>query len=55
MQEIHRSNSPVVNGVCDPNKSQARHYRKLTIVIAMIIQNSINKKFPKVGFSMIIF
>ena len=28
MQEIHRSNPPMVTGVCDPNKSQAWHHHK---------------------------
>ena len=26
MQEIRSSNSPVVTGICDANKSRARHY-----------------------------
>ena len=29
MQEIRSSNPPVVTGICDPNKSRARHYRSL--------------------------
>ena len=28
MQEIRSSNPPVVTGICDPNKSRARHHRK---------------------------
>ena len=31
MQEIHSSNSPVVTGICDPNKSRARHHRSLKL------------------------
>ena len=27
MQEIRISNTPVVTGICDPNKSRARHHR----------------------------
>ena len=27
MQEIRSSNPPVVTGICDPNKSGARHHR----------------------------
>ena len=27
MQEIRSSNPPVVTGICDPNKSRARHHR----------------------------
>ena len=26
MQEIRSSNPPVVNRICDPNKSRARHH-----------------------------
>ena len=29
MQEIRSSNPPVVSGICDPNKSRARHHRSL--------------------------
>ena len=28
MQEIRSPNLPVVTGMCDPNKSRARHHRK---------------------------
>ena len=31
MREIHSSNPPVVTGICDPNKSQARHHRSLKL------------------------
>ena len=27
MQEIRSSSPPVVTGICDPNKSRARHHR----------------------------
>ena len=27
MQEIRSSNTPVVAGICDPNKSRVRHHR----------------------------
>ena len=27
MQEIRSSNPPLVTGICDPNKSRARHNR----------------------------
>ena len=33
MQEIRSSNSPVVTGICDPNKCRARHHRKRLIDI----------------------
>ena len=29
MQEIRSSNPPVVTGICDPNKSRARHHRNI--------------------------
>ena len=29
MQEIRSSNPPVVTGICDSNKSRARHHRRL--------------------------
>ena len=29
MQEIRSSNPPVVTGICDPNKSRARHHRNV--------------------------
>ena len=29
MQKIRSSNPPVVAGICNPNKSQARHHRSL--------------------------
>ena len=29
MQEIGSSNPAVVTGICDPNKSRARHHRSL--------------------------
>ena len=29
MQEIRISKAPVVNGICDQNKSQARQHRNL--------------------------
>ena len=32
MQEIHSSNPPVVTGICDPNKSQARHYHNFLAI-----------------------
>ena len=28
MREIRSSNPPVVTGICDPNKSRARHHRR---------------------------
>ena len=31
MQEIRSSNSPVVTGICDPNKSRTRHHRNLKL------------------------
>ena len=31
MQEIRSSNPPVVTGICDPNKSRARHHRSLKL------------------------
>ena len=31
MQEICSSKPPVITGICDPNKSQARHHRSLKI------------------------
>ena len=31
MQEILSSNPPVVTGICDPNKSRARHHRSLEL------------------------
>ena len=31
MQEIRSSNSPVVAGICDPNKSRARHHHSLKL------------------------
>ena len=31
MQEILSSNPPVVTGICDPNKSRARHHRSLKL------------------------
>ena len=33
MQEIRSSNRPVVTGICDPNKSRARHHRNELIVL----------------------
>ena len=31
MQEIRNSNPPVVTGICNPNKSRARHHRSLKL------------------------
>ena len=31
MQEIRSSNPPVVTGICDPNKSRARHHRSFKL------------------------
>ena len=31
MQESRSSNPPVVTGICDPNKSGARHHRYMTL------------------------
>ena len=31
MQEIHRSNPPVVTGICDPNKSWAQQHHSLKL------------------------
>ena len=31
MQEIYSSNPPVVTGICDSHKSQARHHRSLKL------------------------
>ena len=31
MQEIQPSRSPVVTGICDPNKSQAQHHHILKL------------------------
>ena len=31
MQEISSSNPPVVTGICDPNKSRARHHHSLKL------------------------
>ena len=31
MREICSSKPPVVTGICDPNKSQARHHRSLKL------------------------
>ena len=31
MLEIHSSNPPVVIGICDPNKSRARHHSSLKL------------------------
>ena len=31
MQEIRSSSPPVVTGICDPNKSRARHHRSLKL------------------------
>ena len=36
MQEIHSSNSPVVTGICDPNKSGARHHRNKVLGITIV-------------------
>ena len=33
MQEIYSSNSHVVTGICDPNKSRARNHRNYLAVI----------------------
>ena len=43
MQEIHSSNPPVVTGICDPNKSQARHHRRDLYSHFTIIENSLSK------------
>ena len=29
MREIRSSNPPMVNGICDPSKSRARHHRNV--------------------------
>ena len=31
MQEIRSSNPPMVTGICDPNKSRARHHRSFKL------------------------
>ena len=38
LQEIRSSNPPVVTGICDPNKSRARHHRKVTIFLAVHVK-----------------
>ena len=44
MQEIRSSNPPVATGICDPNKSRARHHRKKNLI-------EIQKKEIKLTFS----
>ena len=47
MQEIRSSNPPVITGICDPNKSRARHHRSLKLGsklknLSNIMSNSIS-------------
>ena len=46
MQEIRSSNPPVVTGICDPNKSRARHRRslKLSSKLKYLIKDKANFK-----------
>ena len=46
MQQIRRSNRSVVTGICDPNKSQARHHRSLEL--------DSNLKYLKIIFKIIL-
>ena len=40
MQEISSSNSLLVTGICDPNKSQARHRRSLKLGLKLTYVNN---------------
>ena len=46
MHEIRSSNPPVVTGICDPNKSQARHHRsfKIGLKLKYLNKNIQNKQ-----------
>ena len=43
MQEIYSSNSHVVTGICDPNKSRARNHRNYLAVITTGMNEYSNK------------
>ena len=52
MQEIRNSNPPVVTGICDPNKSRARHHRSFKLgskLKYLKISHSKNFKFREVS------
>ena len=47
MQEIHSSNPTVVTGICDPNKSQARHHNSLKLDLKLKYRNQKHSKIKK--------
>ena len=59
MQEIRRSNPPVVTGIYDPNKFWAQHYHSMklglklkylrikTIIMVIIIEEELERKSVK--------
>ena len=53
MQQIGSSNPPMVTGICDPNKSRARHRRSLKVEIPQQ-KSSTEHKFVKISFKSLI-
>ena len=52
MQEVHSSNSPVVTGICDSNKSRSRHHcRKRVIYHQPLIVTTWKQILPEYLFT----
>ena len=50
MQEIRSSNLPVVTGICDSNKSRARHHHRLNQLqqkVTVIYKNAVQTEHFK--------
>ena len=55
MQEIRSSKPPVVTGICDPNKSRARHHRSNCYIVTTTFCETCMRNLDEINCIFIMF